>query len=95
MPRGDRALRAIGRLLPREFRERVFEPALSDLAPDDSRVLFCADCLRLGLPLFVWRRGRPTRMAMVILVGLALGVLANQRVRYAATRRISEHSTTR
>ena len=57
-------LRAFSRLLPPEFRERVFGPALSELEIDErlnpvgfasrlvSRAILLAECLRLGR--FLW-----------------------------------------
>ncbi len=64
------------RFLPREFRDRVVEPAYNDLLADEladlegvaghrawSRVRFSFSCLRVGAPQFFWKRGRPTLLA--------------------------------
>jgi hypothetical protein len=89
-------LRALSRLLPEEFRERVFEPALADLEHDErsSRVrrstqwlamtVLIAECLRLGVPQLVWRRGRPTRLGIGMLAVILLLALLIQRSRYVA-----------
>ncbi len=92
----DTVIRALAHLLPSDFRERVFEPALSDLHLDEAhsstragrflaRALLVAECLRLGVPDYLWRRGRPTRLGTV-LVGIGLAVaLVFQRMNYGAT----------
>jgi hypothetical protein len=93
MPLSDATLRTIARLLPPEFRQRVFEPALADLILDErvalgarprrwARLLLGLECLRLGWPLFVWRRHQPTRLAIAIVVAVTLVALATQRARY-------------
>ena len=87
----DRFLRAFARLLPREFRERVFEPALADIRLDEStlrrpfaRAILVVECVRLGVPQHVWRRGRPTIAAVALVVALALSAFVVVRLRYAA-----------
>ena len=87
----DRLLRAIARLLPRDFRDRVFLPALSDLWLDEAgessvwrrcfvRGLLVLECLRLGIPQHFWRRRRPTRLAFVVMGMLAvLELIARHR----------------
>ena len=89
-------LRALPRLLPQEFRERVLEPALADVEHEErsSRVrrsrrwlaltILIAECLRLGVPQFVWRRGRPTRLGLSVLAVILLLILLIQRSRYVA-----------
>jgi hypothetical protein len=87
-----RGVHLLSRLLPREFRERVFEPALADLLLDEEttrrgrwpRLLLVAECARIGLPQHLWRRRRPTRLGLalgLIALVVALGV---SRRRYAA-----------
>lgn len=64
------------RFLPREFRDRVVEPAYNDLLAEEladlesfaahrawSRVRFSFSCLRVGVPQLFWNRGRPTLLA--------------------------------
>jgi hypothetical protein len=89
-------LRALARVLPSEFRERVFEPALADLRLEEarsaapllwrwfSRAIFVGECLRLGVPQLVWRRGRPTRIAGALLAAIVLASLVIQRINYGA-----------
>jgi hypothetical protein len=89
---GDRALRWFARALPREFRDRVFEPALADLRLDEAggerrrwaRVTLALECMRLGLPQYLWRRRRPTRAAIALGVGAIVVTLVAVRLRYAA-----------
>ncbi len=91
-------LRLIALVLPREFRERVFEPALADLllAEQDvpaswrraflARIVLLVECLRIGLPRFVWERGRLTRLAravLVVLLVIAAAFALAQRAAYA------------
>ncbi len=97
MARNSSLLDLVARLLPREFRERVFEPAVADFrldlaarpAPGRRLALelwIVAECLRLGLPQFAWRRGRPTRLAhgvMVMALVLAVVWFAVMRASYA------------
>ncbi len=90
-------LRALARVLPSEFRERVYEPALSDLEFEEARsgaaglarwlprAVFVGECLRLGIPQLVWRRGRPTRFATALLAVIVLAALVIQRINYAAS----------
>jgi hypothetical protein len=88
--RDDRTLRWLSRLLPREFRERVFEAALSDLHLDEAehgsrrlaRLILAIECLRIGLPQHLWRRRRPTRFAMAM--GVAALVVVFVFVRWHA-----------
>ena len=84
----ERWIRAITFLLPREFGDRVLRPAWDDLRIEElsgrgpaspggrlgRRLHLLLECLRLGLPQYVWLRGRPTRLAQ--LVGSALLVVA-------------------
>jgi hypothetical protein len=95
MARRDAVLQAFARLLPGDFRERVFDPALADLWLDEggidarrsrrwvARLVIIAECLRIGIPQFVWRRGRPTRLGGVLLVATLVGGLLMQRHNYA------------
>ena len=101
MARSDAWLLAFARLLPAEFRERVFEPALADLRLGEnqtigrppsawmSRFVLVAECLRLGTPQLLWRRGRPTRLATVVvgLLGVVSLLLLRWSYAYSATRR--------
>jgi hypothetical protein len=89
-------LRVLPRLLPPEFRERVLEPALADLEHEErsshvrrsrqwlARTILIAECLRLGVPQFVWRRGRPTRFGLSVVAVILLLVWLIQRSRYVA-----------
>jgi hypothetical protein len=95
MPERDGSLRLIARMLPREFRERVFEPALADLHLDEAglvarrwaRVLLALECLRIGLPQHFWRRHRPTRAAVILVATAFVVAVAAARLRYAASWR--------
>jgi hypothetical protein len=86
--RGERTLRLLSRLLPREFRARVFVPALSDLHLDEAegksgrwaRLGFAIACLRIGLPQYLWRRRRPTRFAMAMGVAAVVVVVVLARL---------------
>jgi len=92
MRSADRVLAWFARALPREFRERVFEPALADIRLGDAdgtsrrwaRAALVVECLRLGMPRHLWRRGRPTRTAFAVVVVALLVVLAAARRNYAA-----------
>ena len=92
MPDRVRSLRWLARLLPREVRERVFEPALADLRLDESaagrrrwaRLMLGLECLRIGLPQHLWRRRRPTRAALVLGATAIVVALAVSRLHYAA-----------
>jgi len=91
MPIRDRLVRGFAHLLPREFRERVFEPALADIRLDEltrrrpfARVILAVECLRLGLPQHVWVRRRPTRLGITVAVAVAVALLVVGRLRYAA-----------
>jgi hypothetical protein len=101
MARSDTLLRGLSRLLPREFRERVFEPALVDLQLEErcshvsrwarwaARTILAAESMRLGIPQLAWRRGRLTRLAaavLVVLVVLVVTALAIQPAGYAERR---------
>jgi hypothetical protein len=87
MANSDPALRAFAHLLPREFRERVFEPALADLHLDEAsgerrpwgRAILVAECLRLGLPRYFWARGRPTRLTIAVVSTLVVFALLLRR----------------
>ena len=46
--------------------------------------ILIAECLRLGVPQFVWRRGRPTRLGFSVLAVILLLALLIQRSRYVA-----------
>ena len=69
------------RLLPRVFREQVIVPAYADLLLEEGRIrgfrrlfsrgAFVVECLRLGLPAWLWWQGRPTRL----FGGIAAGVV--------------------
>jgi len=97
----DRLLRRFARVLPREFRERVFEPALADLrigesaAPNNgfARVLLLLECLRIGLPQHVWRRGRPTRLGLTLACALLVVSYVAVRLHYAAEWRAEDMRT--
>ncbi len=94
----SRLVRAFARILPHEFRERVFEPAWADIllveheAGGEGRGAFRArcvlvlECLRLGLPQLVWHHGRPTRLARRGAVALAViaALLLLMRVGYTS-----------
>jgi hypothetical protein len=91
MPDRDRFLRTCARALPREFRERVFEPALADIQLDEltarrplARAILIVECLRLGMPRHFWRKGRPTAATVALVVVLLLGALVRARLSYAA-----------
>lgn len=89
-------LRAFGRLLPKEFRERVWTPAWEELRGGElsrgarwpaklaGRAILFAEGIRLGMPQYVWRRGRLTGAGKAILVVLLLAALVIQRSRYPA-----------
>jgi hypothetical protein len=84
----------LARCLPRPFRERVVEPAYADLLLEEqngvrtadrlaARGVFLVECLRLGLPAWLWWRGRPTRLfrgvaAAVVLVVIAIWIVATR-----------------
>jgi hypothetical protein len=93
MGRSDRALRVVGRLLPSEFRQRVFEPALADLRLDEAgpgarsnhvlaRIALVAESLRLGVPQFFWYRRRPTWLGMSLVGVAVIALIAAQRLNY-------------
>lgn len=101
---GDVALQLVTRLLPREFRRRVFEPAFADLrieeqragrsrSPAAARLWLALDCFRLGLPLFVWQRRRPTRLGLAIVLAVTIVALAAQRARYGERRTHQSHTS--
>ena len=92
-------LRRVARILPREFRERVFEPALSDIQLDDAsvrrplaRAILIVECVRLAIPQYFWRGRRPTKLAVGLIVVLVLGTLVRARYSYAAEWRASQRS---
>ncbi|HEY2824746.1 MAG TPA: hypothetical protein VGI83_04305 [Gemmatimonadales bacterium] len=88
---------ALARVLPREFRERVFEPACTDLMLEHhaagyasasalrAQLVIALECLRIGLPQFFWSHGRPTRAARYGLVAAALLAVVVMRIMYART----------
>ena len=95
---------AFSKVLPAEFRERVFEPAFADLVVAESdiqgktqgpllrlanRVLFTVNCLRLGVPQIFWYRERPTRVAGRVAATLVVVVL----VLFFLTTRITYETT--
>lgn len=93
--RGDRAARAaawrrLGRFLPEDVRQRIFEPAFSDLLHDwlvaerqaGYRSYFVVraigiglGCLRFAIPRLFVRRGSMTRLSRVALVALVAFVV--------------------
>ena len=87
MASSDAGLRFFAWLLPAEFRERVFDPALADLRRDElsgeprpwGRAVLVAECLRIGLPQYFWSRGRPTRLTIAVVSTLAVVVLLLRR----------------
>ena len=99
MARSDRALRAFARLLPREFRERVFDPAFSDLRREEieggaarktrqlRRTLLVLESLRLVVLFALWRHRRPTRLASALILILGIAAVVVQRIRYEGPRR--------
>lgn len=96
MARSDWVLHAFARLLPKEFRERVFEPAWADIRLDETqaapprrtkwgaRLLLIAECTRLAIPQLFWRRRRPTRLAAAMLVVIAVVWLLVLRRNYVS-----------
>ncbi len=79
----DTMLVWLGRILPREFVDRVAEPALSDevhhwsasgRVPLLGRARFLCSCLLVGAPQLFWVRRRPTGVAL-FLAGSALALL--------------------
>jgi hypothetical protein len=92
MVNDETLIRGLARLLPREFRERVFDPALADLRVDaigrthreqaSSRLRFAFECVRLGARQHVWHRGRPTRLGNAIFLALLVSALVVQRISY-------------
>ena len=100
MGRNGRSLPLFSRLLPREFRERIFAPAWADVLLEEqqsgayrghvvlARVVLAMECLRLGLPQLVWHRGRLTRLARgvaVALVAVAVLMILLLRATYVAS----------
>jgi hypothetical protein len=81
------ALKLFARLLPADFRERVFEPALEDLRLDElsgasrpwARAILVVECLRLGVPRYFWSRGRPTRLTIAVVSMLVVVALMLRR----------------
>lgn len=78
--------RALGRLLPKDVRERIYEPAFSDLLHDwltrtdrgrgslhfgVQAIGTVIGCLPIAVPRLFFRGGAPTRFAWVTLVSLA------------------------
>lgn len=80
----ERWLRAVTYLLPREFGDRVLQPAWDDLRFNElsdpgstsrtgrlgRRLHLLLECLRLGLPQYLWCHGKPTRLARVVGTGV-------------------------
>ena len=73
----------LGRLLPRDFVQRVVEPAWEDertvwlgagREPFLARTRFFVSCLWVGIPGVFWRAGRPTRTTM-LMAGSAVVVI--------------------
>ena len=94
MPRPELLFRAVARLLPAEFRERVFEPSVADLLLAEhehatsrarrflGRVLLVVEALRLGVPQYVWRRRRLTRIGIAVLAATVVVIIIVQRLEY-------------
>ena len=90
-----RALRTFAKLLPTEFRERVFDPALAEielherLHPDErttpwaSRAVLVIECLRLSSPQLIWSHGRITRIGISLLAAAGCIAVVLQRIHYA------------
>lgn len=98
MGRSHWFFRAFARILPKEFRERVFEPAWTDILLDEhqsggrpasfrARSVLFFECLRLGIPQIVWQHGRPTRLGLRGLVAAVVigGLMILMRVGYASS----------
>jgi hypothetical protein len=91
VPEPDRTLWWLRAVLPRGFRERVVEPALSDLRLAEleggrrwtARVALVAECIRIGLPQYLWQRRRPTKFAVVLGAAAVVVALGAARLRYA------------
>jgi hypothetical protein len=73
----------LGRILPREFVDRVAEPALTDevrhwstrgRVPVLGRTRFLCSCLLVGAPQLFWAHRRPTGVTL-FLAGSAMAVL--------------------
>ena len=73
----------LGRILPREFVDRVAEPALTDEVhhwsarghvPLLGRTRFLCSCLLVGAPHLFWAHRRPTSVTL-FLAGSAMAVL--------------------
>lgn len=90
--------RAFARILPKEFRERVFEPAWGDILLEEhhaggslkafrARCVLFLECLRLGIPQLVWQQGRPTHLARrgIAAAAVIVGLMLLMRVGYAGT----------
>jgi hypothetical protein len=89
----DRFLVVLSHILPREIRERIFDPALDDVwmreASDPSRrhrmfdrVVLVLECARLGATHLVWQRRRPTRLVLAASAAIALATLLIARINY-------------
>ena len=88
-PINARRWSTLGRLLPREVRERIFEPALGDLTrgwltdgkgrgrvPFAARALATwAACIPIAIPRAFVRERRLTRLGQIVLWGSAIVVL--------------------
>jgi hypothetical protein len=93
MADSDRLVRVLSQILPRELRERVFEPALADLLSSEAgvprtarrwvaRLTLVLECFRLSIPRLIWQRRRPTPLAVGVLVMLMLLRLLLARQHY-------------
>ena len=89
----DRFLVAVSHMLPREIRERIFEPALDDVWMREAanpnsrhrvfdRVVLVLECSRLGMTHLVWQRRRPTRLVLAAGAAIALAMLFIARMNY-------------
>jgi hypothetical protein len=99
MARPELILRIVARLVPAEFRERVLEPTVDDLRREEAekptttsrqwlaRVNIAAECLRLGVPQFIWRRRRLTKLGVTVVATALLIVLVLQSLRYSYAAR--------
>jgi hypothetical protein len=87
----DRLLVAMSYVLPREIRERIFEPALDDVWMREAseprprhrvfdRVVLVFECSRLGMMHLMWQRRRPTRFVLAASAAVALAMLLIARI---------------
>ena len=99
MPHPDLLVRAVARLLPAEFRERVLEPAMQDVRRLEAeratttsrkwlaRAAIAVECLRLGVPQFIWRRRRLTKLGVALVATMLVVVVVLQGLRYSYASR--------